>query len=277
MHLGLALFVSDWSSDVRDVARAAEDHGFESFWVPEHTHIPASRATPYPAGGELPGEYARIFDPFLTLTAAACVTERLKLGTGVCLVAERDPIHLAKEAATLDQLSGGRFILGVGGGWNVEEMADHGSDFSKRWGITRDRVAAIRTLWSEDVAAYDGPYARFEPSWQWPKPVQPGGVPVHVGGDGPLAMKHAAQYGDGWMPIPDKRRGSMTDRMKVLADLAAEQGRPTPEVTAYAATPKPEIVEHYAKIGIARIVYNLPPTGDAVEVIKQLAPLTTVV
>ena len=271
MHLGVALFVSDLSSDVRDVARACEDLGFESFWVPEHTHIPVSRATPYPAGGDLPPEYARIFDPFLTLTAAAVVTERLRLGTGVCLVVERDPIHLAKETATLDVLSGGRLILGVGGGWNVEEMTSHGADPAKRWSIVRDRLDLVRKLWTQEVAEHDGPYAKLEPSWQWPKPVQRPHIPIHVGGDGPIAMKHAAAYGDGWMPIPDKRRGSMTDRIAQLATFAAEAGRPMPEVTAYACTPKREVVEHYASIGVARCVFNLPPTGDAVAALKQIA------
>src|SRR3954467_6668488 len=140
MHLGVALFATDLASDVRDVARAAEDAGFESLFVAEHTHIPTARRTPYPMGGELPGEYSRTLDPFLALTAAAAVTERLRLGTGVCLVVERDPIHLAKEVATLDLLSGGRVLFGVGVGWNVEEMADHGTDGRQRWAVLRDRV-----------------------------------------------------------------------------------------------------------------------------------------
>src|SRR3954454_10940000 len=190
MHLGVALFATDLTSDIRDVARAAEDAGFESIFVAEHTHIPTSRRTPYPMGGELPPEYARTYDPFVALTAAAAVTEKLRLGTGVCLVVERDPIVLAKEVSSLDVLSGGRVLLGVGAGWNAEELAHHGVAFADRWAVLHDRVRLMQALWSQEVAAYDGEHARLEPSWQWPKPVQPK-LPVLVGGGGRLAMQHA--------------------------------------------------------------------------------------
>src|SRR3954447_23615216 len=169
MHLGVALFATDLTSDVRDVARAAEDHGFESLFVAEHTHIPTSRRTPYPMGGDLPDEYARTLDPFVALTAAAAVTERLRLGTGACLVVERDPIVLAKEVSSLDVLSGGRVILGVGAGWNVEELAHHGVDFDDRWDVLNDRVKLMQALWTQDEAKYDGKHASLAPSWQWPK------------------------------------------------------------------------------------------------------------
>src|SRR5213080_2898632 len=162
MHLGLALFATDLTSDVRDVARAAEDAGFESLFVAEHTHIPTARTTPYPMGGELPPEYARTYDPFVALTAAAAVTEKLRLGTGVCLVVERDPIVLAKEVSTLDVMSGGRMLLGIGAGWNVEELAHHGVEFGQRWGVLEDRVRLMQALWRDDVASYDGKYARLQ-------------------------------------------------------------------------------------------------------------------
>src|SRR5947208_7258696 len=172
MHLGVARFATDLTSDVRDVARAAEDAGFESLFVAEHTHIPTSRATPYPMGGELPDEYARTLDPFVALTAAAAVTERLRLGTGVCLVVERDPIVLAKVVSSLDVLSGGRVLLGVGAGWNAEELAHHGVAFADRFDVLQERVELMQCLWSQEVASYSGRHERLEPSWQWPKPVQ---------------------------------------------------------------------------------------------------------
>src|SRR3954470_18661138 len=205
MHLGVALFATDLTSDVRDVARAAEDAGFESLFLAEHTHIPTSRATPYPMGGELPDEYSRTFDPFIALTAAAAVTERLRLGTGVCLVVERDPIVLAKEVSTLDVISGGRVLLGVGAGWNAEELAHHGVAFDDRWEVLRERVELMQRLWSDDVAEYAGTHARLEPSWQWPKPVQPR-VPVLVGGGGARAMRLAVEAGGEWMPLPSEER-----------------------------------------------------------------------
>src|SRR4051795_9451260 len=177
MDLGVALFATDLTSDVRDVARAAEDAGFESLFVAEHTHIPAARTTPYPMGGELPDEYSRTLDPFVALAAAAAVTERLRLGTGVCLVVERDPIVLAKEVSSLDVLSGGRVLLGVGAGWNVEELAHHGVDFKDRFDVLQERVHLMQALWTQDEAAYDGKHERLEPAWEGPQTVEP-----HVAG-----------------------------------------------------------------------------------------------
>src|SRR4051794_18464470 len=203
MHLGVALFATDLTSDVRDVARAAEDAGFEALFVAEHTHIPTSRATPYPMGGELPDEYSRTFDPFVALTAAAAVTERLRLSTGVCLVVERDPIVLAKEVATLDVLSGGRVLLGVGAGWNAEELAHHHVAFADRFDVLQERVELMRCLWGQGVASYPGRQEGLEPSWQWPKPVQ-SPLPVLVGGGGRRAMRMAVELGAAWMPMPSK-------------------------------------------------------------------------
>ena len=268
MHLGVALFVTDLVSDVRDVARAAEDAGFESLFVAEHTHIPSSRRTPYPMGGELPDEYARTYDPFVTLMAAAAVTERLRLGTGVCLVVERDPIVLAKEVSTLDVLSGGRVFLGVGAGWNVEELAHHGVDFDDRWDVLRDRVKLMQALWTQDEASYDGKHAHLEPSWQWPKPVQ-AKVPVLVGGGGKRAMRHAVDYEGGWMPMPSHEK--LSARLATLAEVAAEAGKPVPPVTMYLVRPDRGVVEHYAELGIERAVFLLPTRGDAVSALRDLA------
>src|SRR3954465_8991671 len=213
MHLGVALFATDLTSDIRDVARAAEDAGFESLFVAEHTHIPASRRTPYPMGGDLPDEYARTLDPFVSLMAAAAVTERLRVGTGVCLVVERDPIVLAKEVSTLDVLSGGRVLLGVGAGWNAEELAHHGVEFDDRFEVLQERVELMQALWTQEVASYDGKHARLEASWQGPKPVQ-SPLPVLVGGGGRRAMQLAVDLGAGWMPMPSTVK--LADRLGTL-------------------------------------------------------------
>src|SRR3954465_295407 len=245
MHLGVALFATDLTSDVRDVARTAEDAGFESLFVAEHTHIPTSRATPYPMGGELPGEYSRTLDPFIALTAAAAVTERLRLGTGVCLVVERDPIVLAKEVSTLDVLSGGRGRLGVGAGWNAEELAHHGVAFAERWDVLADRVRLMQALWTQDEAKYDGKHASLAPSWQWPKPVQQP-VPVLVGGGGRRAMQHAVDYDGGWMPMPSPTK--LAERLETLREVAVAAGKAIPPVTLYLVRPDREVVAHYASM-----------------------------
>jgi probable F420-dependent oxidoreductase len=268
MHLGVALFATDLTSDVRDVARTAEDVGFESLFVAEHTHIPTSRATPYPMGGELPEEYARTLDPFVALTAAAAVTERLRLGTGVCLVVERDPIVLAKEVSSLDVVSGGRVLLGVGAGWNAEELAHHGVAFGDRWDVLHDRVALMQSLWSQDVASYDGKHARLEPSWQWPKPVQQP-LPVLVGGGGRLAMQHAVDYDGGWMPMPSKVK--FAERLQQLQAVADAAGKPVPPVTLYLVRPDRDVLAHYADMGVERAVFLLPTRGDAVAAVHDLA------
>jgi probable F420-dependent oxidoreductase len=268
MHLGVALFATDLTSDIRDVARAAEDAGFESLFVAEHTHIPTSRRTPYPMGGDLPDEYARTQDPFVALMAAAAVTERLRLGTGVCLVVEHDPIVLAKTVATLDVLSGGRVLLGVGAGWNVEELADHGVEFAERWDVLQQRVELMQALWSSEVASYDGKHAQLSPSWQWPKPAQQP-LPVFVGGGGPRAMQHAIDYAGGWMPMPSREK--LADRLVTLRDMAADAGRPVPAVTLYLVRPDRDVVAHYADLGVERVVFLLPTRGDAVTAVRDLA------
>jgi probable F420-dependent oxidoreductase len=268
MKLGVALFATDLVSDIRDVARAAEDAGFESLFVAEHTHIPTSRRTPYPMGGDLPDEYSRTLDPFVALTAAAAVTERLRLGTGVCLVVERDPIILAKEVASLDVLSGGRVLLGVGAGWNVEELEDHGVAFGERWDVLADRVRLMQQLWTQDVASYDGKHATLPPSWQWPKPVQPN-VPVLVGGGGRRAMQLAVDVGGGWMPMPSTQK--FGERLVALRALADDAGAPMPPVTLYAGRADRDVVAHYGDLGVERTVFLLPTRGDAVAAVRDIA------
>src|SRR5919198_2739981 len=172
MDFGVMMFPTDYAVAPGELARMAEDRGFESLFFPEHTHIPASRRTPYPGGGDLPREYSHTHDPFVALTAAAAATERLLVGTGICLVIERDPITTAKEVASLDLVSGGRFLFGVGGGWNLEEMANHGTDPKRRWALLRERVLAMKRIWAEDEAEYHGELVNFDKLWSWPKPVQ---------------------------------------------------------------------------------------------------------
>ena len=200
-RFGLMMFPADFAMDPARFASAAEARGFESIFFPEHTHIPSSRLSPWPGGGELPPEYSHTHDPFVALAMAAAVTDTIRLATGIALVTERDPILMAKQAATLDHLSGGRLLLGVGAGWNREEMEHHGTVFSDRWKLLRERVLAMKTIWREDEAEYHGKFVDFDPIWSWPKPAQPEGPPVLVGASSKYVFDRIAEYGDGWMPI----------------------------------------------------------------------------
>src|SRR3954464_911150 len=200
MDFGVMMFPTDYAVAPNEIARLAEERGFESLFFPEHTHIPAERETPYPAGGELPREYSHTHDPFVALTAAAAATERLLVGTGICLVIERDPITTAKEVASLDQLSGGRFLFGVGAGWNREEMLNHGTDPSRRFGGMRERLGGMKAMWTQDEASYHGRYVDFDRIWSWPKPAQRPHPPILVGGNGEGVIDRAAAFGDVWFP-----------------------------------------------------------------------------
>jgi probable F420-dependent oxidoreductase len=268
MKLGLTIFPTDYSIGPVELARLAEERGFESLFFPEHTHIPASRRTPYPAGGELPREYSHLLDPFLALAAAASVTERLLLGTGICLIIERDPITTAKEVASLDRLSGGRFLFGIGAGWNREEMANHGTDPDTRFGLMRERVEAMKAIWTQDEAEYHGRHVDFDPIWSWPKPVQQPHPPIVVGGNGPKVLDRVVAYGDEWMPNRVKAE-DFVGRLEELRRKASEAGRDPIPVTVYGASRKPEVLEEWAAHGVTRGVYWLPP-GDAGEVERAL-------
>src|SRR5881227_2585695 len=201
MDFGVVMFSTAYAIAPDELARALEERRFESLWIPEHTHIPASRRSPWPGGPNLPQEYWSSYDPFLALQAAAAATRRLKLGTGICLVVERDPITTAKEVATLDRLSNGRFLFGIGGGWNAEEMENHGTPFKARWKILRERVLAMKTIWTQKEPEFHGEFVRFDKIWADPKPVQQPHPPIIMGGDGPTTFDRVAEYGDGWMPI----------------------------------------------------------------------------
>ena len=201
MDIGAMMFVTDYSMRPDELARALEERGFESMWVPEHTHIPASRISPWPGGPDLPEMYWHTYDPFVALTAAAAVTTNLKLGTGICLMIERDPITTAKEVASLDLISNGRFIFGIGGGWNAEEMQDHGTNYRRRWRILRENILAMKAIWTEDEPEFHGQYVNFDKCWAWPKPAQKPHPPILMGGDGPTTFDRVLEYCDGWMPI----------------------------------------------------------------------------
>ena len=200
-RFGVTIFPTDYSIQPVELARAVEERGLDSLFITEHTHIPTSRKTPWPAGGDLPKEYWHTHDPFVALAAAAAVTERIHLGTGICLVVERDPIQLAKEVASLDVISGGRFVFGIGAGWNQEEMENHAVDYPTRWKLVREKVLAMRTIWTEDEPEFHGEFIDFEPLWSWPKPVQPGGPKVLLGAQSKWAFDRVVDYCDGWMPI----------------------------------------------------------------------------
>ena len=266
MHAGLAVFPTADTPSPAELAQLAEERGFESIWFPEHTHIPASRETPYPAGGELPPEYSRTLDPFVALTAAAAATERIRVGFGICLVVQRDPIVTAKAVASLDLVSGGRVLFGVGAGWNREEMRDHGTDPRTRMALLHERVDAMKRLWTEEEASYDGRFVRFDRALSWPKPVQSPHPPILVGGNGPTVEDRVLAFGDAWMPNlvgPDDDH--LLDRAAALRRRAAEAGREV-SVTVNAMSTRPERIARHAEAGIERVVFYLPSASrDAIE------------
>jgi probable F420-dependent oxidoreductase len=273
LRLGISTFPTENGTGVKTLGRAVEERGFESLFVPEHTHIPVNRLTPHPGGGEIPEEFRHTPDPFVVLGAIAACTETLLLGTGVCLVVERDPIVTAKEVATVDLISGGRFLFGVGGGWNREEMANHGTDFSTRFDLLRERVLAMKALWTGEVAEFHGRYVDFDPVWQWPKPLQSPHPPVIVAGNGPRSIERAADYGDGWMPIAG--RGDTAEAVEALQKAAADRGRGPIPVTVFGARPKPEILAGYAAAGVDRALIALPsaPAADTLRRLDRYAEL----
>ena len=259
MKFGLTIFPTAETIQPAAMARLAESHGFESLWFPEHTHIPVSRDTPYPGGGELPDEYARIYDPFVALTAAAAATERLLVGTGICLIVERDPITTAKEVATIDRLSGGRFLFGVGAGWNLEEMANHGTDPRTRFSLMRERIEAMKEIWTRDEASYHGRHVAFDPVWSWPKPLQRPHPPILVGGNSGGALDRVVALADEWIPNPETRLRELPDRIADLQERASAAGRGRIPVTFYAVKPEAEALRRFSAAGVDRAVFYLPP------------------
>jgi probable F420-dependent oxidoreductase len=272
VKIGIATFPTDYSINVVTLGRAMEQRGFESLFVCEHTHIPASRRTPYPGGGDLPEQYYHTLDPFVGLAAVASVTWKLVLGTGVCLVIERDPITLAKEVASLDLLSNGRFIFGVGAGWNEEEMQNHGTAPAQRFQLLRERILAMKEIWTKDEADFHGKLVNFDPIWSWPKPVQKPHPPVYIGGWGPHTMKRVIEYGDGYLPIV---RPGIDDQISRLQQLAREAGRGPIPVTAFWAPADAAAIAALAKAGVDRCLLNLPSISEseAMPVLDRYAAL----
>jgi probable F420-dependent oxidoreductase len=271
MKYGLTTFPTDYSIHPAELGRAAEERGFESLWVAEHSHIPCSRKTPWPGGAELPKMYYDVVDPFVALAMAAAATTTLKVGTGICLVIQRDPIQTAKEVASLDLLSGGRFLFGVGGGWNAEEMANHGTRYETRWKLLRERIEAMKRIWTQKQAEYHGELVDFDPIFAWPKPEQKPHPPIHVGGAFPGGMRRALRYGDGWIPIAGRGDGDPVAHMPALREEAAKLGRSLEgfEVSIYAAPSDAGRLAALRDAGIARAVFMLPPAAKD-EVMKLL-------
>ncbi|HJQ82935.1 MAG TPA: LLM class F420-dependent oxidoreductase [Candidatus Binatia bacterium] len=270
MHVGVLMFPTDYAIRPDELARAAEDRGFESLWFPEHTHIPTSRRSPWPGGPTLPKEYSHTHDLFVALATAAAVTSRLRVGSGICLVIERDPITTAKEVASLDMLSGGRFLFGIGGGWNAEEMEDHGTEFRTRWRLLRERVEAMKTIWTEDEPSYEAELVRFPPMWSWPKPVQKPHPPILLGGHGPRALRRVVDYCDGWLPI-SVRAGDLEAGMTSLRRIATEKGRDprSISVSVYGAAMDREALDRLRALGVERAIFALP-SADAATVLPLL-------
>lgn len=266
MHVAALIFPTDHTIRPDLLAKELEARGYESFWVAEHTHIPLSRRTPYPGGGDLPDMYWRTMDPFVALTAAAMVTERLQIGTGICLVNQHHHINLAKQTASLDLLSGGRFLFGIGVGWNEDEMEHHGTDPRKRRSMARERVLAVRELWTKEAAEFHGDFVDFSPSASFPKPVRAPHPPVILGGaGGPVTFRHVIEYCDGWMPIHG--RGNPLEKLPLLRQMAEEAGRDPDsiEIGIYGCPARETEVAAYREAGVARVVLWLPAADpDAV-------------
>ncbi len=258
MKFGVTMFITDYSIGPAELARALEERGFESLFVPEHTHIPTSRRSPWPGGAELPREYYHLLDPFVALTCAAAVTRRLLVGTAICLVPQHHPITLAKQVASLDHVSGGRFVFGIGAGWNEEEMEHHGVVPATRWQVMRESVLAMKAIWTQDEARFEGRFVRFEPIWSWPKPVQKPHPPIYVGGHGERVLERVADYADGWMPIYARER-DLAGRIQALQRLAQERGRGPIPVTVMGVPARPEAVEECARLGVERCLFWLRP------------------
>ncbi len=266
MHYGVMIFPTAYAVPPGELARAAEERGFESLWFAEHSHIPASRETPWPGGAELPQMYYDAMDPFVALAAAAEATTELKLATGICLVIQRDVIQTAKSVATLDVLSGGRFLFGVGGGWNKEEMANHGTAFEGRWKLLREKIEAMKQIWTQDEATYKGERIAFDRIIANPKPIQKPHPPIHVGGAFPGGMRRALRYGDGWIPLLGRGDDDITKHMTAFRQAAREVDRDpdTMEVTLYAIGPDADLVKRCEDAGLSRVVFGLPPAESGI-------------
>ena len=273
---GVSMFFTDYSMAPAELGQALEARGFESVWAPEHSHIPLSRKSPFPGGGDLPKKYYDTMDPFVTLTAAAMATKSLMVGTGVCLVAQRDPIQTAKLVASIDQVSGGRFLFGIGNGWNQDELEDHGVAFADRHKVARERVEAMKQIWTQPKAEYHGEFVNFDPMMTWPKPLRKPHPPVIVGGAFPYSARRAIRYGDGW--IPQAARGGykeIADLIPEFRKMATEAGRKPEDIaiTVWFPRREPDLMKRYADLGVERVVFNVESekADKAIPVIDEIA------
>jgi probable F420-dependent oxidoreductase len=269
MEFGVSTFVTDEGIGAARLAQALEERGFESLFVAEHTHIPVRRESPWPGGDELPSRYYRTLDPIVTLTAAATATSTLKVGTGIALVVQRDPIVLAKEIASLDLVSGGRAIFGIGAGWNREEMRNHGTEPRTRMALLRERVLAMKEIWTKDQAEFHGEFVDFEPIYCWPKPVQDPHPPVLVGGSGPTTFDRVLEFGDAWLPIFGRGTDDLAGQ---IAELRERAGRRVP-VSVFAVPPTAEAIQSLAAAGVDRALINLPtaPERETLDHLDEIA------
>jgi probable F420-dependent oxidoreductase len=256
MKTGVAMFCTDYAMPPTDLAVALDERGFESFWLPEHSHIPLSRASAFPRGGDLPKKYYDVMDPFVALGAAAAVTKNLKIATGICLVAQRDAIQLAKSVATIDQISNGRFLFGIGPGWNRDEMENHGVAFKTRNDVMGEKIAAMREIWTQTKPEFHGKYVDFDPMMTWPKPVQTPHPPVFVGGGVPFGARRALAYGDAWLPNATRPTYHLLDKMDEFREMEKAAGRTIP-ITAYGVEHDPDLWSRYGDAGIERIVISV--------------------
>jgi probable F420-dependent oxidoreductase len=276
MHCGVSMFPTDYSIQPHDLAAEAEARGFESIWLPEHSHIPTSRKSPWPGGAELPKFYYDSYDPFVSLGAAAAVTKKIKLGFGICLVVERDPIHTAKEVSTLDRLSNGRVLFGIGGGWNAEEMAHHGTAFETRFKLMRERIQAMKEIWTQSKPKFSGEFVKFDEMMQWPKPVQKPHPPIIVGGAFPHAARRAVAYGDGWIPIGGRGLDTL-EALTQFRKMAKDAGRDPASLSydVFAAPREPDTLKRYHDAGVTRAIWMFPPKGrdEVLPMLDQCAAL----
>ena len=269
MRFGIATFITDEGIRPDALGRALEERGFSSLFIAEHSHIPVSRETPYPGGGELPRIYYRTLDPFVALTAAAAVTSRLVLGTGIVLLPQRDVIHTAKQVASLDLVSDGRTAFGVGIGWNREEMRNHGVDPATRAARMDEQLTALRTIWTRDEAEFHGAHVDFDPIFAWPKPVQKPHPPIYLGGESPAALRRLVDHGDAWLP----RTHTPPEEIRRVRTWLAEQGRENVPVTVFAADPDPATVAGFVEAGVDEITLSLDtlPEDDTLRALDDLA------
>jgi probable F420-dependent oxidoreductase len=276
MRVGVFYFNPDYGIDIAELAAALEERGFASLYVPEHTHIPTSRRTPFPGGGELPARYSHIHDPFVGLSFAAAATKRLLLGTGICLIPERDPIVTAKCVASLDQLSGGRFIFGIGGGWNVEEMENHGARYNTRFKLMRERILAMKALWTQEEASFHGEFVNFDPVWSYPKPAQKPHPPILLGGESDYTLRRIVEYCDGWIPRPvgDFTPRGAVDRLRRMAETKGRDPKSL-SISVFRAPADKAGLAEYRAAGIDEALLEVPDVSrdEILRLLDRYAPL----